>query len=199
MANMKLVLLDDVDNLGEAGDLVEVKGGYARNFLIPNKLASVATKDLAHRVEQIRKAGEARRMTRLKEVKEIIEKLSGKTFTVYARAGNENRLFGAVTNATISDNIANSVGATLDRKYVRLPQPIKHLGEYEVELRASRDIKGAITVFVRSEEDREADLLATASGDAQAVPEPAEAETAPSDPDAVSNIEQMAEDYEDRV
>jgi large subunit ribosomal protein L9 len=193
---MKIVLLDDVDNLGEAGDIVDVKGGYARNFLIPNKLAGVASKDVINRIEQIRKTGEARRMSRLKEEKEIIESISGKTITIYARAGNESRLFGAVTNATISDAISSSLGVGLDRKFVRLQQPIKHLGDFEVELRASRDIKGSITVAVKNEEDREADLAAAASPATQVAENSPQAEQDDSNAGEES-LEAMAADYED--
>lgn len=193
---MKIVLLDDVDNLGEAGDIVDVKGGYARNFLIPNKLAGVASKDVINRIEQIRKTGEARRMSRLKEEKEIIESISGKTITIYARAGNESRLFGAVTNATISDAISSSLGVGLDRKFVRLQQPIKHLGDFEVELRASRDIKGSITVAVKNEEDREADLAAAASPATQVAENSPQTEQDDSNAGEES-LEAMAANYED--
>ncbi len=196
---MKVVLLDDVDNLGEAGDVVDVKGGYARNFLIPNKLAGVATKDIVNRIEQIRKAGEARRLSRLKEEKAIIESLSGKTISIYARAGNESRLFGAVTNATISDAIASSLGVNLDRKFVRLAQPIKHLGEFEVELRASRDIKGSINVVVKSDEEREAELAAAKSAPSTSNETAETSDETGDSGDSEASIEAMAADYEDRV
>ena len=161
---MKVVLLDDVDNVGEAGEVVNVKNGYGRNWLIPNKLADFARPDILNRVAQIKKVGEERRLARLKEEKEIIERLSGKTITIYMRAGQENRLFGAVTNQTVSDALKATFGSELNRKFVRLDAPIKHLGEHDVELRASSEIKGGIKVIIKSEEEREADIAHAAAG-----------------------------------
>lgn len=160
---MKVILLDDVDNLGEAGEIVEVKPGYGRNWLIPQKKADFVSPDILNRLSKIKKAGALKRMALLKEVGEIIASLTGKEITIYAKAGQENRLFGAVTNQTISEEIKNSLSVSLDRKLIRLESPIKHLGEFQVELRASREIKGEITVLVKSEEEREEGLGEQAS------------------------------------
>ncbi|MEP0813932.1 MAG: 50S ribosomal protein L9 [bacterium] len=168
---MKVVLLDDVDNLGEAGEVVTVKPGYGRNWLIPNKLADFARPDVLNRIGQIKKAGEERRLARLKEEKEIIERLTGKSITIYMRAGQENRLFGAVTNQTVSDALKASFGTDLNRKFVRLASPIKHLGEYVVELRASSEIKGEIKVVIKSEDERESDIAQAAASDAASAPD----------------------------
>ncbi|MCD6118240.1 50S ribosomal protein L9 [bacterium] len=157
---MKVVLLDDVDNLGEAGDVVDVKGGHARNWLIPQKLADFARPELLNRIEQIKKTGEERRLARLKEEKQIIESIAGKIITIYAKSGQENRLFGAITSQVISDSIMELFGTRLSRKFIRLASPIKHLGEFPVELRASSEIKGEISVIVKNEDDREKDLAA---------------------------------------
>ncbi len=155
---MRVVLLDDVDNLGEAGDVVDVRGGYARNWLIPQKLADAARPDLLNRIAAIKKRGEERRLARLREERSIIDSMNGRAIIIYARAGQEGRLFGAVTNATISEALFNTFRVKLDRKFIKLASPIKQLGEFPVELRASSEIKGVLNLIVRNEEDRAKDL-----------------------------------------
>lgn len=164
---MRVILLDDVDNLGEAGDVVNVKGGYARNFLIPQKLADVARPDLLNRLSAIKKRGEERRLARLREERAIIDSMNGRVMTIYARAGVEGRLFGAVTNGTISDSLKSTFNVTLDRRFIKLPSPIKQLGEFPIELRASSEIKGVITVIVKNEEDKAKDMAEKARIEAE--------------------------------
>jgi len=165
---MKVVLLDDVDNLGEAGDVVNVRGGYARNWLIPQGLADYARQELLNRLAQIKRRGEEKRIARLREEKAIISSIDGRMLVIYARAGQEGRLFGAVTNQTVSDAITETFHTVLDRKFIRLTIPIKQLGEFDVELRASSEIKGTLKVSVRNEEDRIKDKAAKAKDEAEA-------------------------------
>jgi large subunit ribosomal protein L9 len=164
---MKVVLLDDVDNLGEAGDVVNVKGGYARNWLIPQGLADYAKLELLNRIAQIKKRGDEKRLARLSEEKAIICSIDGRMLVIYVRAGHEGRLFGAVTNQTISESIYETYRTRLDRKFIRLVAPIKQLGEFDVELRASSEIKGSLKVIVRNEEDRLKDKAAKAKKEAE--------------------------------
>jgi large subunit ribosomal protein L9 len=180
---MRVILLDDVDNLGEAGDVVNVKGGYARNWLIPQKLADAARPDLLNRLTAIKKRGEERRLARLSEERAIIDSMNGRIVTIYARAGQEGRLFGAVTNATVSDALKSMFNVKLDRKFIKLPTPIKQLGEFPIEMRASSEIKGALTVIVKNEEDKAKDVAEKArleaekkaAAEAEKAPEPTEA------------------------
>ena len=144
---MKVVLLDDIVNVGEAGDLVEVKRGYARNYLIPQRLAEPATKDALNRLELIKRAGEAKRAHRMSEAAE----LAGRRVTIQMKAGTQSRLFGAVTSAMIADEIRLQFNVNIDRRHVMLDEPIKHLGEFTVPLKASSEVTGEISVTVEAE------------------------------------------------
>jgi large subunit ribosomal protein L9 len=148
---MRIVLLDDVSNLGDAGTVVEVKNGYARNFLIPRRLAAVATRDALNRVELIRRAAEVKRIRRMAEAADKFTALSGKTLTIRMKAGTQSRIFGAVTATMIADEIGKQFGIAVDRRHVMLDEPLKHLGEYTVPLRASAEVTGEIKVGIEPE------------------------------------------------
>lgn len=148
---MKIVLLDDIVNVGEAGDLVEVKRGYARNYLIPQRLAEPATKDALNRLELIKRAGEAKRAHRMSEAAGKFAELAGRRLTIQMKAGTQSRLFGAVTSAMIADEIGRQLGVDIDRRHVMLDEPIKHLGEFTVPLKASSEVTGEISVAVEAE------------------------------------------------
>lgn len=148
---MKVVLLDDVLNVGDAGEVVEVKNGYARNYLIPQRLAERATKDALNRVELIRRAAETKRARRMSEAAGKFAELSERTLVISMKAGTESRLFGAVTSAMISDEIQRQFSVEIDRRHVMLDEPIKHLGEFNVPLKASADVTGEVRVVVEPE------------------------------------------------
>lgn len=148
---MRIVLLDDIANLGEAGTVVTVKDGYARNFLIPRRLAELATRDAINRVNLIRRAAETKRARRKAEAAEKFSVLADKSITITMKAGTQSRLFGAVTSTTIVDEALKQLGVEIDRRHVMLEEPIKHLGEYTVPLRASADVTGEIKVIVEAE------------------------------------------------
>jgi large subunit ribosomal protein L9 len=148
---MKVILLDDVSNLGEAGSLVEVKNGYARNFLIPRKLAAMATRDALNRVELIRRAAEVKRARRMAEAADKFTALAAKTLIIRMKAGTQSRIFGAVTATMIAEEIGKQFGVAMDRRHVMLDEPLKHLGDYTVPLRASADVTGEIKVVIEAE------------------------------------------------
>lgn len=148
---MKVVLLDDVLNVGEAGEVVEVKNGYGRNYLIPQRLAERATKDAMNRVELIRRAAETKRARRMSEAAGKFAELSMRTLVISMKAGTESRLFGAVTSAMISDEIQRQFDVEIDRRHIMLEEPIKHLGEFTVPLKASADVTGEVRVVVEPE------------------------------------------------
>lgn len=148
---MKIVLLDDVANLGEAGSVVEVKNGYARNFLIPRALAAMATRDQLNRIELIRRAAEAKRARRMAEAADKFTALAGKQLVIRMKAGTQSRIFGAVTATVIADEIAKQFGVSVDRRHVMLEEPLKHLGEFTVPLRASADVTGEIRLLIEPE------------------------------------------------
>lgn len=151
---MKVILLDDLSNLGEAGSLVNVKDGYARNYLLPRRLAELATRDALNRVGLIKRAAEAKRLRRRAEASDKFAALEGKSITLTFKAGTQSRLFGAVTSQLIADEVRKQLGVELERRHIALEEPIKHLGEYTVPLRAAADVTGEIKVVVNPEGPR---------------------------------------------
>lgn len=152
---MKIVLLDDVVNLGEAGTVAEVKDGYARNFLIPKRMAQMATKDSLNRIGLIKRAADVKRARRMDEAAGKFALLAGKTLVIQMKAGTESRLFGAVTSAMIADEITIQFEVKIERRHIMLDEPIKHLGEFTVPLRASTDVVGEVKLVVEDEFKRE--------------------------------------------
>ena len=148
---MKIVLLDDILNVGEAGEVVNVKDGYARNYLIPRRLAERATKDALNRVELIKRAAEAKRATRMAEAAGKFALLADKALVIPMKAGTESRLFGAVTSAMIADELKKQFDVDIDRRHIMLEEPIKHLGEFTVPLKASADVTGEVRLLVEAE------------------------------------------------
>jgi large subunit ribosomal protein L9 len=148
---MRVILLDDVPNLGEAGIILEVKNGYARNFLIPRKMAELATRDAVNRLELIKRAAETKRRRRMEEAAGKFADLGSRTLTIIMRAGSENRIFGAVTSQMIADEVFKQFSVVLERRHIMLEDPIKHLGDYIVPLRASAEVIGEIKLSVEPE------------------------------------------------
>ncbi len=148
---MQIILLDDVPGLGLAGEIVKVKDGYARNYLLPQGLAEKLTAAVFNRIEQIKRVGEARRIKRIEDAKDKIKALDGKKLLIPMKAGAENKLFGAVTTILISERIREEFGFELDRRFILLSEPIKYLGEFQVPLRASDEAIGKLTLLVVDE------------------------------------------------
>ncbi len=144
---MKVVLIQEVPHLGRPGDQVDVARGYARNYLIPRKLAVEATSSTLRALEQLK--GQARqREERLKqEAEALAERIRGLTVTIARPAGEQDRLFGSVTSSDIADALAQQ-GITLDRKKIALEGPIKALGTYAVPVRLYRETVADIQVHV---------------------------------------------------
>jgi len=196
---MKVVLLDDLVNVGEAGQVVDVKDGYARNYLIPQGMAERATKDSLNRVEIIKRAAEVKRARRMDEAAAKYSLIKDKVLTIRMKAGTESRLFGAVTSAMIADEVQRQFNIDLDRRHVMLEEPIKHLGEFTVPLRASAEVTGELKVTVQPEikvKEIEQEIIERARAE-EAAREVAESETADTDaPPQVEEAEQAAEAQE---
>lgn len=145
---MQIILLEKVGGLGNLGDLVTVKNGYARNFLIPQGKAQRATPANLAQFEERRAELEAKQAAILADAQARKEKLDGQTITVAQKAGVDGRLFGSVTNADIAEAI-RAAGIEAAKSDVRLPTgPLKAVGEYEVEVALHHDAVAAITVAV---------------------------------------------------
>ena len=145
---MQIILLDTIGGLGNLGDVVTVKNGYARNFLIPSGKAKRATAANLQEFEARRAELEAKQAEILADAQARQEKLDGQTITVAQKAGVDGRLFGSVTNADIADAI-RAAGVEAAKANVRLPEgPFKAVGEYEVEVALHTDAVAKITVAV---------------------------------------------------
>ena len=148
---MEVILLEDVANLGHTGDQVKVKNGYARNYLLPRGLAAYANARNAGEVKHRQQLVEAQVERRRKEAEQLIERLKGVEVSIPVLVGEEDRLFGAVTNRDIEAALA-LLGYRFDRRRIQLPAPIKSLGEHTVQVRVRPDVLAEITVFVVKKE-----------------------------------------------
>jgi large subunit ribosomal protein L9 len=148
---MQIILLDKVANLGNLGDIVKVKDGFARNFLIPTKRARRATETAIKEFEARRADLEKAAADKLGAAQAVGDKLSGKTVTIAQKAGVDGRLFGSVTNADIADGL-KKIGFDIAKAQVRLPNgPLKTVGEHPVSVAAHTDVVVEITVAVIAE------------------------------------------------
>lgn len=145
---MQIILLERVAGLGNLGDVVTVKNGYARNFLIPTAKAKRATEANLKEFEARRAELEAKQAAILADAKERQAKLEGQTVTIAQKAGVDGRLFGSVTNADIAEAV-KATGVEVAKANVRLPEgPLKAVGEYEVEIALHADAVAKIVVAV---------------------------------------------------
>lgn len=147
---MKLILKKAVENLGEAGDVVTVKPGYGRNYLVPQGLAYEASEANMRRLEEEHKRAEERARRDYLEARRRAAQITGMSLTFHARAGEDGKLFGSVTNADIADR-ANSSGQLdfeLDRRIIVLEEPLKALGTYAVRVHLHAEVDVEIEVHV---------------------------------------------------
>lgn len=145
---MKLILTHDVSGLGQAGEVVEVKDGYGRNYLMPRGYATLWTKGGQKQVDQIAEARRKRAIASLEDAHALRDALQGKTLTITKSAGENGRLFGAVTNADIAEAASASVGQPVDRRAINLPTPIKSVGSYKATVKLHDEVVAALSVEV---------------------------------------------------
>lgn len=145
---MKVVLRDDVENIGRKGDLIEVTDGFARNFLVPRGLAMKATKGVVQQAEAMRRNREARDARDREAAQALADQLTGQRIELRARAGEGGRLFGSVTSADIADAVRAQTGVELDRRKTQLAEPLKELGAVEVPVKLHTDVEVTLTVDV---------------------------------------------------
>ena len=147
---MKVILCEDVDNVGEMGQTVKVSPGFARNFLIPRRLAVSADSASAHQIEHEMRIIKKREEKRRKELAEVANGMNGLRVEFRAKVGEEGKLFGSVTNLHIANKLAEH-GHTVNRKKIVLTEPIKSLGEHKVTVRLKTGIEAKILVVVEPE------------------------------------------------
>jgi large subunit ribosomal protein L9 len=144
---MQIILTQDVDNLGKAGELVSVKPGYGRNFLIPNGMAVSATAGNVTRLEHERKAIEKRVAKERANAQSIADRLNGMTLQFERNVGEDEKLFGSVSNRDIADQLKRA-GIEVDHRKIHLDPPVKALGKYETEVKLGAGVTATLKFWV---------------------------------------------------
>ena len=145
---MQVILKQDVEKIGQRGDIVDVSRGYVRNFLVPRGLAEVATPSKLEEARRQMEQAEERDRRLADRATEIAEILNKSVITIEARTGEDERLFGSVTAANIADAIEQARGVHLDRRRIRLEEPIKALGTHQVPVQVHGDVEACVKVIV---------------------------------------------------
>lgn len=148
---MKLILTNEVGGLGAPGDVVEVKDGYGRNYLVPRGLALVWSKGGEKQIDSIKRAQSARSIADLGHAAEVKNQLQSLDVTLAVRAGDAGRLFGAVTAGDIVDAVSAAGGPSLDKRAVQLSHPIKTTGAHAVTVKLHPEVEAQVEVTVTSE------------------------------------------------
>ncbi|HUF13594.1 MAG TPA: 50S ribosomal protein L9 [Longimicrobiales bacterium] len=154
MKSTNVILRQDVPNVGDAGDLVTVKPGFARNFLLPRGLAFEATEANIRRLEEDRQREEERTKRDFLEARRRASALEQVSLTFTARAGEESKLFGSITTADIAEklNAEGNLGFEVDRRQIELDEPIKSLGVFNVPVKLHGDVRPEIKVWIIKDE-----------------------------------------------
>ena len=145
---MKIILTQEVSGLGSPGDVVDVKDGYGRNYLLPQGFAITWSKGAEKQVTLIKRARSAREIRDLDHAKEVQGQLEALKVQMSARAGDGGRLFGSITPAEVVDAVRSAGGPALDRRRLELPGPIKSVGNYEVRVRLHPEVTAKISLAI---------------------------------------------------
>lgn len=154
---MKVILSNDVETLGNKGDVVSVADGYARNFLVPQGLAMPASKGALKQAELMQKARAEREERAKAEAAAKVAHLAATPVYISARAGEGGRLFGSVTNSDVARAILDQLEEDIDRRHIRLEEPIRSLGAHQVEVRLHEEVNALVTVEVIEHEEEAAE------------------------------------------
>jgi large subunit ribosomal protein L9 len=163
-SKMKVLLVQNVDKLGSAGEVKEVSGGYGRNYLLPKGMAVLATRGHVKQAEERLSAQHKRDQASRRDAEAIAGRLSGQTLRFTARVGELDRLYGSITNADIAEKIKSQIGLEIDRRKIDLDDPIKRIGIYPVKIRLMAGLEPLVNVVV---EGQEGDIELPADPDAE--------------------------------
>jgi large subunit ribosomal protein L9 len=144
---MQVILKEDVHNLGKAGELVKVKPGFGRNYLIPQGKAVIATASNVKQIEHEKKLIAAKQAVVLKDAQAMVDRLAAIEVQIERQAGEEDKLFGSVTSRDIAEALKDK-GVTVDHKKVHLPEPIKTIGYHTIDIKLATNVTGKIKVVV---------------------------------------------------
>jgi large subunit ribosomal protein L9 len=154
---MKVLLIEDVDNLGLAGSVVDVADGYGRNYLIPRGMAKLATSGALKQADQIRVAGERKRSRELADAEAIARRIESLTLTFKARAGEKGKLYGSITTTDLAEELERELGQEIDRRKI-VTDPLRQLGEHSVEVRLMVGVSATFNAIIEPEEDEELEV-----------------------------------------
>jgi large subunit ribosomal protein L9 len=174
---MKVLLKEDVEKLGSAGDVVTVADGYARNYLIPNALAVKATEGVVKQAEVVRRQARRKRDRIAAEMEELAGKLRGLQLAFPANAGDKGRLYGSITRDDIVEAIEAKIGEKVDRRKLDM-EPLRQLGLHAVPVRLSADLAPDLSIIVHREDETPAAYLAKVEATAETTSDVATAEEA---------------------
>ena len=150
---MKVILVEDVPNLGKVGDVTEVADGYGRNYLIPHGLAKLATAGEVQQAKQLRRSAQKRHQRDLADAQVMAERLSGMSLTFQARAGEGTKLYGSITSADIAEKLSQELGRDFDRRKIHLEESLRQLGTHQVAIHLAPQLEPQITVVIEREGD----------------------------------------------
>lgn len=145
---MQVILTQDVEKIGQRGDIVDVSRGYVRNFLVPRGLAEVATPSKMEEARRTMEEAEERDRRLAERAEEVAGTLNKSVITIEARTGEDERIFGSITAANIVDSIERARGIRLDRRRVKLAEPIKSLGTHQVPVQVHGDVEASVKIIV---------------------------------------------------
>ena len=145
---MIVILLKDVKGIGKAGEVVKVSDGHARNLLLPKGLATEATEGNVRNLEKQKAIQEANRQKELAEAKELADKIAGLNVTIVTKGGEGGRLFGSITTKDISDALTEQHKITIDKRKFVLDNPIKHTGDFEIDIKIYTEVTAKLKVTV---------------------------------------------------
>ena len=148
---MKVILKEDVKNLGQQGDVVEVKSGYARNYLMPQKLAILFTKQQKKSIEEAQRVEERKLEREKDQLESVLKQVEGLSLSLKMQSEEDSKLFGSVTKLDIVKLLEEN-GITIDKKYVALSTPIKTLGEHKVNIMFTKEMSASFTLTVEKED-----------------------------------------------
>jgi large subunit ribosomal protein L9 len=147
---MKVLLLEDVHNLGDAGDVVKVADGYGRNYLLRRGLAKLASEGAVQEADQIRKSAERKRDRERAEAKDLAKRIEGLTLTFQARAGEKGKLYGSITPGDLAEALERELGQEIDRRKI-VSDPLRQVGEHLVQVRLLSEVSATIKVVIQAE------------------------------------------------
>ena len=149
---MEVLLLKDVEDFGEAGEIKKVADGYARNYLVPRGLAVRATPGAIKQAEKERQAAARRQAKELTEAQALAQALDGVSVSFQARAGESDRLYGSITNVNIAEALEEKIGQEVDRRKIEMEEPLKELGTHAITVRLAPGAEAKVTVVIEREE-----------------------------------------------